>query len=731
MKLCFSLPPEQAAALAPYLKGETPVYCVPYDLTPQHALCDNGYVAVTHRALYLITGSEVQEYPLAADMSFVCEAEVDCGFLILKEKERETLLCRFSMKQITRMSYLAQGATLFAAGEDRTVESREREKYCFKCGKPLHGGNRCVFCEGGGGTLHRLVELCSHYFLPLILLTASTAVMALLRVGSQFVSRDFIDTILLPVQGSVPDILRFTGLMLLFSLLILLFQTGQTLGSAYLGTRISNDLRHRVFEHLNLLSFSYISQYEAGTLMNRVTQDTQVISDFMMETFGQMFSQVLTMLFAAAIMLQMSPLLTLAAFAFVPVVLLARRLFRTKERRMYRQQWRFTDRVNSRLQDVISGIRVVKSFGQEKREIDRFSGYQKRLTFLQRRNELFFATFYPIVSMLFSAGTVLVMYLGGVRVMDGSFTPGQLVQFMAYAGMLYGPIDFFVRLPRMLMQLNTSITRIYEVLEEDLTMQDEDDSVEGDLSGDIVLRNITFGYHSYAPVLEDIDLHIKAGEMIGLVGASGTGKSTTINLLMRLYDPDKGEITAGGVPIRKMKQKSLHSKIGVVLQETFLFSGSLYDNIAYAKANATPAEVIRAAKLANAHGFITRLPDGYDTYVGERGYRLSGGERQRIAIARAILNDPELLILDEATSSLDTETEFQIQQALSRLVKGRTTVAIAHRLSTLRDADRLIVLDRHRIAEMGSHEELIVKQGLYYRLVVAQLDMFSMDAKPQ
>ncbi len=243
------------------------------------------------------------------------------------------------------------------------------------------------------------------------------------------------------------------------------------------------------------------------------------------------------------------------------------------------------------------------------------------------------------------------------------------------------------------------------------------------MKGEIEFRHATFGYKSYQPVLEDLNLKIHKGEMIGIVGASGTGKSTLINLIMRLYEVDDGNLLVDGHDIKEIKSDRFHSQIGVVLQETFLFSGTILNNIRFSRPDASYEEVVRAAKLANAHDFICKTPDGYNTYVGEKGYSLSGGERQRIAIARAILNEPRLLILDEATASLDTESEFMIQKALERLTEGRTTFAIAHRLSTLQNADRLIVIDGHQVAEVGSHEELIKKGGIYYRLVKAQLEM--------
>ena len=390
---------------------------------------------------------------------------------------------------------------------------------------------------------------------------------------------------------------------------------------------------------------------------------------------------------------------------------------------MWRQQWRFNDKVNSRLQDVISGIRVVKSFGQEEREAARFRQYTQRLMELQRRNELFWATLYPFVTFLLTVGTFLIVFFGGLDVLGGRMSVGQLTQFVAYAGMLYGPLGYMTRLPRMVMQLTTSLERIYDILDEESDVRDRPAAAPHEIEGTVEFDDVTFGYKSYIPVLEHIRFRVEKGEMIGLVGASGAGKSTLINLLMRLYEVDDGRVLVDGVDLRDITQESLHDQIGVVLQETFLFSGTIFDNIRYAKPQAAKEDVIRAAKMANAHDFIARFPDGYDTYVGEHGYTLSGGERQRIAIARAILHDPRLLILDEATSSLDTETEYQIQEALGRLTKGRTTFAIAHRLSTLREADRIVVIDQHSVAEIGSHNELLRKKGIYYGLVMAQLEM--------
>lgn len=298
--------------------------------------------------------------------------------------------------------------------------------------------------------------------------------------------------------------------------------------------------------------------------------------------------------------------------------------------------------------------------------------------------------------------------------MNGIMTPGELMQFITYSGMLYGYVDQLSNLPRRLMDLVTSMERISDIMNQEPDIQDGEKPVELEIQGEIEFQHASFGYKSYLPVLEDVSLKVAKGEMIGLVGASGTGKSTLINLVMHLYEVDDGAILVDGVDIRDIGLEKFHGQIGVVLQENFLFAGTIFNNIRFAKQDATYEEVVQAAKVANAHDFICQTPDGYN---------LSGGERQRIAIARAILSNPRLLILDEATASLDTESEYLIQKALGRLTEGRTTFAIAHRLSTLKDADRLVVINDHHIAEVGSHDELMAQKGIYYGLVQAQLQM--------
>jgi ATP-binding cassette subfamily B protein len=338
-----------------------------------------------------------------------------------------------------------------------------------------------------------------------------------------------------------------------------------------------------------------------------------------------------------------------------------------------------------------------------------------------------FSVLSPISNYLIQVGQYAVLFLGCLLIVRGTMNLGELIQFIGYAGMVYGPLTWLMFLPRWVANAVISIDRVFSVIDQEPEIRDAESSVEHRIEGSLSFRNVTFGYKSYEPVLSDITFDIKQGEMIGLVGHSGSGKSTLINLVSRFYDVNEGEILLDGMDIRKIKQEDLRSQIGVVLQETFLFSGTIMDNICYSKPDATLEEIIQAARVANAHDFIVKFADGYDTRVEENGNNLSGGERQRLAIARAVLSDPRILILDEATASLDIEAETAIQEALKRVTAGRTTIAIAHRLSTLRNADRLLVLEKGKIAEIGTHTDLMARRGIYHGLIMAQRNM----AKPR
>jgi len=605
---------------------------------------------------------------------------------------------------------------------------------CPKCGKPYpRGSHSCPKCASKKQALLRLLGLAKaewkRILLSVILFFLSTGVGILIP----YVNRVMVDTYIQNEAGATVNnafMLGFVSIVLsLLAANILRRAIGVARGYFLVtaGNNLIVRLRNMVFEKIQELSIAKISERTSGELMKRVNSDTQQIKNFLINQLPGVLEQGLLLLAVVVIMVVYDWRLALMILLPMPLVVLSFRLFWRMMRTMFHRRWQINSQANAILHDIFSGIRVVKSYGMEKREEERFVGMAASERATQLRIERIWAWLMPLLHFMLGFGEYVLLFYVGSQMIAGEMTAGEMSQFSSYASMIFGPMMAMMTFPRQFMNMMTSLTRVYEIMDETVDVKNSHEAALEKIEGYIDIDHVSFGYEDAHEVLRDIDLHIKPGEFIGLVGKSGVGKSTLINLIMRMYDVDEGMIRIDGVDIRKIPQEQLRSQMGVVLQENFLFTGSVWQNLTYAKPTATREEVIQAAKMAGAHDFIVRLPDGYNTYVGERGHTLSGGERQRISIARALLHDPKILILDEATASLDTETEKLIQDALAALSSGRTTIAIAHRLSTLRNATRLVVLDRGEVAEVGTHDELMAKEGIYYGLVMAQREMTKIE----
>lgn len=647
---------------------------------------------------------------------------VGCGFLYATMKdESEVLICRFTMSVLKAAGEFCKVVNYYINSKEFPKSEEKHKLVCEKCGRPFAEGiSVCLFCYDQMGVLKRALMLLKPFAPKMITAQLFLTLSQILYLLVPLFSRMLIDDHLRTQTGTAMQVIILAGAMFLARGLGELIYIISSRVYNKCSILYSNHLRVLAYEKIQKLSLNSLAKRTPGDLIRRVMEDTGTVRNFISDAGRWAIEQMIVFVVVLIILLVTNWRLTLLVFLPVPLVAFALSRFRGFIRLRYEKQWRKNSKAHSILHDIIRGIRTVKSFGKEEMEIEKFAKATRELAQVSSDNEALWSLLFPTLLFFTGIGEFLILYFGGRSVLGGGLTLGVLIQFTMYIGYIYGPLRWLVSFPRWLADATTSMVKLFEIIDEEPEIIAVENPKNVPLEGKITFENVTFGYKSYEPVLKGIDIEIKPGEMIGLVGRSGAGKSTIINLLLRLYDPNQGRITINGVDIREISPEYLHENIGVVFQDTFLFHGTLYDNIAYGKEGATPEQVIAAAKIANAHDFIMQTSDGYNTIIGENGYTLSGGERQRIAIARAIIKNPSILILDEATSSLDVETKSIIQESLDRIVKGRTTIAIAHRLSTLKNADRLFVIDGGKIAEYGTHFELLKKKGIYYNLVMAQ-----------
>ncbi|MCH5324014.1 MAG: ABC transporter ATP-binding protein [Eubacterium sp.] len=696
-------------------------FSLPFDLDRRTKTVNGHLTAVKEKLSVYVDGKLEKEFSTDRIAEIEVQQLVGCSMLCVKDMQGKwTCVCAFNQRYYLRYAELAKIIDHYIHTGEFTEETNADEPTCPVCGAAMRGHSKCVFCSAKKGVFTKLIKRLAPYKTKFFLALTATFILYAADVVNPIFQRILIDDLIVPNNQDWALFTKIALCILGINIGTLIFRLLQEHANYKISAAYGRDLRRDIFNKTQELSMSNISRRTPGELINRVSSDANVLQDFVTSRGKDMIFQSVALV--ALIIIMFFTNWKLALIVVIPLPLaayLSVKSFNVISVR-YGRAWRCQCRASELLHDVLHGERVVKNYGGEDREIEHYKEASRSWADAIRNADIIWYLVQPPIRYLFSIGEFCALYFGGSMILGGSMQIGELVQFTSYVYMLYGPIQWLTSLPRALAQAGVSASRVFELLEEENDLSDSENAKTVDVKGDISFSNVFFGYKAYNPVLKDISFDIKKGEMIGIVGHSGVGKSTLINLVMRLYDPTSGTIRIDGTDIRDIEQTSLRSQVGVVLQETFLFNGTVLDNIRYAKPDATFEEIVQAAKTANCHDFITRMPDGYNTIVGERGYNISGGERQRVAIARAILHDPKILILDEATASLDTQTEKQIQDALDRLIEGRTTIAIAHRLSTLANADRLIVLDRGRVAEIGSHTELLKNKGVYYDLVMAQ-----------
>ncbi|MCI9437132.1 MAG: ABC transporter ATP-binding protein [Lachnospiraceae bacterium] len=697
------------------------------------------------RELALSEEPALQIFELASIGKMEVLRQVATGALMVEIDGIERNLSHFSNTRMEMFLRLCSLTEKVKKGEEITEEDlnvKKGKECCPKCGMIYPDQERkvCPKCMDKKSILLRVVS----YFKPY---TKYLAVMVLCYLGTAALNlvwpylsgtvlydqvlakdEDFLKLLHLPAGRFTAALTILVIAMILAKVLMQGLGILQGVLTARIAPEVVATLKSQVFSSMEKLSISFYTKRQTGGLMTRVSDDAEEISSFFIDGIPYFFINIGNIIATSAIMFWLDPLLAAVSLILMPLLVFLSYRMVPQMWHYYGKRHRANRRLKGQMNENFTGARVVKAFGQQKQEMSRFSKNNGKVKSAEmdvaRYDIKFFALYFTVEDTI----GFLVWAVGGAMMISGAnIELGVLLTFSGYVGQLKGPLEFFSRSVRWYTECMNSAQRMFEIIDAVPEVKEAPDPLRPEeLKGEIELRNVTFGYEANKPILKDISFHVNAGEVFGIVGRSGAGKSTLVNLISRLYDTQEGEVLVDGVNVKRYGFRELRRNVAMVSQETYIFMGTVAENIAYARPEATREEIIRAAVQANAHDFICKMPEGYDTLLGSSSRSLSGGEKQRISIARAILADPKILILDEATSAVDTETELAIQKSLERLEKGRTVLSIAHRLSTLRNATHLIVLDDGRLTESGTHEELLAQKGTYYKLSELQTKALAM-----
>ena len=689
------------------------------------------FLCADRSALYLADprARVFETYPFSAFTDLSSEEQLSTGRLIAATGNGPFLLTSFTNFCKDSLLLFVKYLAVLREGKEIEVDDRDRPeaKRCPRCGMRYPDPNRavCPHCMEKGKIFKRFSVFLLRYRVDLVLILLSLVLLTSMSILAPYLSAGFFyDQVIDGAGRFAGEILLVLGLIVATRVLRMFANMVNNWITSKVAAKMVFDLKKTIFGAIERLSLGFFTGRQTGGLMTQVNDDSNTIYEFFCDGVPYFVINVVQVAVLVVLLFLIQPLLAALALVTVPVFFLLMRWLFRNEKMLHARRYSGSKALNGFLADVFSGMRVVKAFSKEETEIGRFSVRNRSLAESNKKLSLFNNYAWPLAGLVLTVGNMIAWGVGGYMVMVGygGMTYGKLLTFIAYMNMIYSPLDFFTDMMNRTADCTNALSRLFEIMDAQPDVREAPDAVELDgSSGRIEFDHVCFSYQKGRRVIDDVSFTVEDGGVLGIVGHTGAGKSTLANLLMRLYDVESGEIRVGGHPVKELTMRSLYRNVAIVSQETYLFMGTILENIRYAKPEASFGEVVEAAKMAGAHDFIMRLPDAYQTRIGSGFQELSGGERQRVSIARAILKDPKILILDEATAAMDTATERRIQEALAKLTKGKTTIMIAHRLSTLRDADQLVVIEHGRVAEAGTQAELLAREnGVYKRLYTLQ-----------